>query len=83
MREYTDGEIIVGFSADIPSTEAEKAIVNFGFSAKNKMGSRNTYRVEVPVGSEQRWIDDFKKLTSVRFAERNGIIRLPKPWEPQ
>lgn len=83
MQESTNEEIIVGFSTDVTSTEAEKTIANFGLSVKDKIGSRNTYLVKVPVGCEQKWIDDFKKLTTVRFAERNGIVYLPKPWQPK
>lgn len=83
MAKYTDGEITVGFHSDIALTEVEKTITDFGLSVKDKIGLINTYLVEVPVGSEQRWIENFKKLTWVMFAERNDIVSLPKTREPQ
>ena len=82
-KKYVDGEIIVAFRDDVSSAEAEREIADFGLSVKKKIGSTNIYLVEVSVGSEQKWIEDFKKLASVRFAERNGIVILPRPWEPQ
>lgn len=81
MANYTSGEIIVAFRKDLTSAEAEKVITDFGLSVKDNVAMY--YLVEVPAGSEEKWVEEFKKLPVVRIAERNGIVSLPHPWGPQ
>ena len=81
MEKYIEGEIVVKFRDGTTPAEAETAIAAFGLLVKNWF--KNVYLVEVPVGSEEKWTKKFKKLASVKFAQRNGIMSLPKPWRPQ
>ncbi|MDE1970206.1 MAG: helix-turn-helix transcriptional regulator [Patescibacteria group bacterium] len=57
--------------------------VGFDRAQMSNIDSRSTYLVEVPGGSEKKWIETFNALASVKFAERNTLIDLPKPWEPR
>jgi hypothetical protein len=71
MEDYVPGEIIVSFYHYASLKEADMIINDLGLSVKSVIDSRMMYLVAVPVGSEQKWVEDFKKLTFVKFAQCN------------
>jgi hypothetical protein len=73
MEDYVPGEIIVRFDDNVSSKEADMIIKDFGLSVKNTVGLRNLYLIAVPVGSEEKCVEEFKKLTSVSLAQCNGL----------
>lgn len=73
MENYVRGEIMVGFDDSTPPKEADMTIKDLGLTVKSVISSRSMYLIAVPVGSEQKWVEDFKKLPCVTLAQCNGI----------
>jgi len=76
-KKSVDGEIIVKFKEHIASDDAERVLKDFGLLVKEKI-PRNRFLIGVPSGSESEWIENLKKLESVEFAQRNGLVSLQK-----
>jgi len=68
------GRIIVGFKNEVPRNKAEEIISGFGLTILNVRERFNQFLVKVPNTSEDEWVQKFKALQEVSFAEREHLL---------
>jgi hypothetical protein len=79
--DYALGQMIVGFYTNVTQLQANALVESYGLTWKPNYGPRYTGDrlwgvVKVPFCEEQKWIDIFKKESTVRYAEFDYIVHL-------
>lgn len=69
--DYIEGDVLVMFKRDATDDAATKLVESMGLKVASSISGLRIFCVSVPIGEEQKWINEFESKNEVRCALLN------------